>query len=200
MSQKNISEYLNYGENMYSRAFIHLLIIAVFSFVNCLSQNIKNDELNEKGIYYLNNKDTVQATFCFKESIQQFKNPNSYFHLALIYMNNREYSIMNEAYSLFETAIEIDPLNTEYRFEFGKYLEMIDVKVRDDMTARKKAKDQYKKILEINPNYSQAYHRLGKIQYYDYLDYQSSYQKETYAPSENYFITSASERSKIKEM
>lgn len=185
---------------MHRITFIRLLIISLFPFVNCLSQIIKYDELNEKGIYYLNNKDTVQATFYFKESIQQFKNPNSYFYLALIYMNNRQYPVMNEAYSLFEAAIEKDPLNTKYRFEYGKYLEMIDVKVRDDITARKKAIEQYKSILELNPNYSQAYYRLGKILYYDYLDYNNSYQKETYAPSENYFITSASGRAKIKEM
>lgn len=153
----------------------------------------------EDGLKCLSDKDTVSAIQLLKKDIEESERADSYYQLAMILQASKDYYTVNEAEDYYKKAIDKDPLNTKYRLDYGKYLEMIDVKVRDDMTARKRARDQYKKVIEISPANSAAYFRLGRLEYNEYLDYHNSFHKETYANGDNYFITSASEKSKLKK-
>lgn len=153
----------------------------------------------DSGLKCLAGKDTVSAIQLLKRDIEESERADSYYQLAMILQASKDYYIMNEAEDYYKKAIDKDPLNTKYRLDYGKYLEMIDVKVRDDMTARKRARDQYKKVIEISPANSAAYFRLGRLEYNEYLDYHNSFQKDSYANGDNNFITSASEKSKLKK-
>lgn len=153
----------------------------------------------ENGLKCLAGKDTVNAIQLLKKDIEESERADSYYQLAMILQASKDYYKMNEAEDYYKKAIDKDPLNIKYRLYYGKYLEMVDVKVRDDMTARKRARDQYEKVIEISPANSAAYFRMGRLAYNDYLDYHNSFQKETFTSGDNYFITSASARSKLRE-
>ncbi|KAF0141972.1 MAG: hypothetical protein FD122_1059 [Stygiobacter sp.] len=153
----------------------------------------------ENGLRCLAGKDTVNAIQLLKKDIEESERADSYYQLAMILQASKDYYKMNEAEDYYKKAIDKDPLNIKYRIDYGKYLEMIDVKVKDDMTARKRAKDQYEKVIEISPANSAAYFRMGRLEYNDYLDYHNSLHKDTVTPVDNNFLTSASERSKLKK-
>lgn len=153
----------------------------------------------EKGLKYLASGDTVNALLYLKQDAEENEKAGTYYQLAMILQRSSDYYKMREADDCFEKAIDKEPLNIKYRLEYGKYLEMVDQKVRDDITARKKAKEQYEKIIEINSSCADAYFQLGKLQYNDFLDYHNSYYKDKYAAMDNIFATSASGRSKLKE-
>lgn len=172
-----------------------LLVVLVSSVYFCqISQ--KSNYL--KAVESLKGKDTLQALKYFKLVEHDDSIAEASIQIAMLLKNNNDYYKLNEADDYYKKAIDKDPNNIKYRLEYGKYLEIIDQKVRDDATARKKAIEQYEKIIEIDPTFSLAYYRLGKLQYNDYLDYHNSYHKDKYAEMDNYFITSASGRSKLR--
>ncbi|MFA7421096.1 MAG: GWxTD domain-containing protein [Melioribacteraceae bacterium] len=173
-----------------------LLLVLISSVYHCQTSQ-KSNYL--KAVESLKGKDTLKALQYFMLVEEDDSIAEASFQIAMILKNNNDYYKMNEADDYFTKAIDKDPNNIKYRLEYGKYLEMIDVKVRDDLTARKRARDQYEKVIEISPANSSAYFRMGRLAYNDYLDYHNSFQKETFTTGDNYFITSASARSKLKE-
>ena len=177
---------------------IRKLLLTVLSSTIIFAQSTVISKY-ENGLRCLAGKDTVNSIVFLKKDIEESERADSYYQLAMILQACKDYYKMNEAEDYYKKAIDKDPLNVKYRLDYGKYLEMIDVKVRDDMTARKRARDQYEKVIEISPANSAAYFRMGKLEYNDYLDYHNSFQKETFTTGDNYFITSASARSKLKE-
>ncbi|MBI3125276.1 MAG: GWxTD domain-containing protein [Ignavibacteriales bacterium] len=177
---------------------IRKLLLTVLSSTIIFAQSTVTSNY-ENGLKCLAGKDTVNAIDFLKKDIEESERADSYYQLAMILQASKDYYKMNEAEDYYKKAVDKDPLNIKYRLDYGKYLEMIDVKVRDDMTARKRAKDQYEKVIEISHTNSAAYFRIGRLEYNEYLDYHNSFHKETYATGDNYFITSASARSKMKE-
>lgn len=177
---------------------IRKLLLTVLSSTIIFAQSTVTSNY-ESGLNCLTGKDTVNAIQLLKKDIEENERADSYYQLAMILQASKDYYKMNEAEDYYKKAIDKDPLNIKYRLDYGKYLEMIDVKVRDDMTARKRAKDQYEKVIEISPANSAAYFRMGRLEYNDYLDYHNSLHKDTVTPVDDNFLTTASERSNLKK-
>lgn len=141
--------------------------------------------------------DTSQAKELLTLSIKEYKNPEAYFQMALILKSQNKSDNKLQANNYFKEAIEKEPLNIEFRFEYAKYLEYLDKIERTDLFSLKLAIDQYNEIIKIDPNYSPAYYRLGNLKYKEYLELNRSYIKSDKTTVLQYTNFSSQSRNQI---
>lgn len=156
------------------------VVTTVFIFLislNSVFSQITDDSYFQQGLNSLKNSDTSAALIQFNKSIDEYDNPNSYYYIALILKNAKKSEIILKAKYYFKDAIEREPSNVEFRYQYALYLEYLDKIERADVFSLKQAINQYNEIIKINPNYSPAYYRLGLLKYKDFIDFNQSSRK-----------------------
>ena len=119
----------------------------------------------ELGNHTVNHGDYNEAKLHFQKATDLDQNfVLAYFHLGKILNNPSEY---NQAYRNYETALEIDPELSECHYWFAKLLSKGE-KLKSDGSLilepeTEKAKEHILKAININPEYSKAYYKLGLL-------------------------------------
>jgi len=189
--------------NILRKIFTALLFIAlsfpVYSINNwkyLLQDEKHNTELYTKGLQALNNKDTINAEKYFKESISKNGDAASYYELAKIYLVRNTHLSRNIAYEYFRKAALIEPENLEYRYAFANLMKSF---------ARRSSMKEYKNILSLDSNQTNAYLNLGEMKAKDFNEFNRSVRSENgvymsmqeaankdFVESEKYFLSALS--------
>lgn len=143
----------------YSRAKLHCEL--------CLEYDRSMPEcLNGLGLIAMTQKDPEKAREFFTKALRQDNDfSEARNNLGVIYFSGGDFK---KAESYFSRALEIDPSNLDARYNLGlSHLRLAQrFLVKETSLARDhllKARDQIKKLLEIEPNYFSAYRDLGLI-------------------------------------
>jgi tetratricopeptide (TPR) repeat protein len=122
-----------------------------------LNQALKLDVHNArayqlKGFNYKFLRDTLNALSSFQTAIEQDPNDyDSYLQIGLFYAN-----INNPlAEDYFNNAIKVKPQSLEARYAKGLHYQ--------EMDETRKALDTYNEIIDLNPNYFNAYYNRGFV-------------------------------------
>ncbi len=163
--------------NRFIQHNFQILIASLFFFcpisaraVACVSQaqiytQLSNEENYRKGIEALKAKDTLSAEKYFKESIRENGDAASHVELAKIYLHRNTYYSRNLAYENLQTAVLMEPDNITYKYLYADICQSF---------ARFTAYDQYKQIIALDSNQTEAWIGLGKIKDEDYSEYNNS--------------------------
>lgn len=127
---------------------------AINFYQKTIAINASNPNLyHELGRIYLIKQDTASALKTFEEGgVKHPTNINLVFDELNIYLNK---GMAGQKIAKIENAIAKDPTNKVLRFVSG-----IAYKANNEMS---KAEEAYKKAIEIDPNYQEAYYNLAVL-------------------------------------
>ncbi len=128
---------------------ISILIINILC-----AQSFDSSVFHDDALSALNNNDTTLAKELFRKSIREDENPDSYFELAKILLNNQTPSNSYKAQKYLNRAILISEDDIKYRMKLADA-----VKARYPMYAY----DIYKKVIEKDSNNLNAWMEISKI-------------------------------------
>lgn len=154
------------------------LLIFVILIETGLAYSIEPDSLAlsfyEKGLYALNQNDTVKAELSFKNSIREDETAKAQFELAKILINKKTISGRAGARELLKSAIFKDPDNIEYRLLKAALMEYFSPGL---------AFKAYQEILEIDSTNDIALFQLGRIKEDDFNEFHNSvFQDDPFSP------------------
>ncbi|MDO5570574.1 MAG: tetratricopeptide repeat protein [Bacteroidales bacterium] len=130
--------------------------LAIQSYESLIGSGFKENEIYQLlSQEYMNVKDTAKYEQIMAEGAKKFPT-EAYFIDMLIntYINKNQY---DQAITYLDAAIARDAKNAQYCDAKGRLLETM--KKNDDAMA------MYKKAIEIDPNYAEAYGNIGRIFY-----------------------------------
>ncbi len=146
-------------------------VINFIVFSNLMTAQTDSTKTKEylKALEVLQKKDTTSAITFFKNSIKQSKDAPSYFELAKIKATNKTNSELMESLRYIRKAIEIYPLNIQYRLLIARIREDLFYASKLNFDERLAAIDEYKEILNIDSTNSIALYNLGRLKSEDFL-------------------------------
>lgn len=163
LDPKNKEAYMKLGEiafysKDYDRAMEHLSKVTA-------DEPDNRDALFMKGFIYKETGDTAKAAYYFRKVIDL--NPDyepPYEELGFMYANHGS----PLAVEYLNTAIKLDPTNTQAMYGLAMYMQ--------EHQRFDEAEELYRRITEVNPAHSDAWHNLGYIECFHYGDYDQALQ------------------------
>lgn len=153
---------------------VHILGISITSAQN----NFLEKAIYQQAIIALSEKDTSKAVDLLKKSIKLNKDTDSYFEIAKIYSVKQTHTGLTMALQYLEKAIELEPNNIQYRLLDAKIRENLFYLSKLNLEEREAARNQYRKILEIDSVNYDANFNLGRLLQEDFLEHNRSRVKD----------------------
>ncbi|MBI5731723.1 MAG: GWxTD domain-containing protein [Ignavibacteriales bacterium] len=137
-------------------------------FTNLISAQTDTTKTKEylKALESLQKKDTTSATTLFQESIRENGDTPSYYELAKIYWQQKDFLLRNKAYENMKMAVMKDEKNIEYKYFYADVCQYF---------ARFESVNQWKEILAIDSTQIKAWINLAEFSGKEFAEWNKSY-------------------------
>jgi len=150
---------------MHSSKLILLVFVISANFISAQTDTTKTKEYL-KALESLQKKDTTLAISFFKESIRQNDDVPSYYELAKIYWQRKDFLLRNKAYENMKIAVMKDEKNIKYKFFYADICQYF---------ARFESVNQWKEIVAIDSTQIQAWINLAEFSSKEFAEWNKSY-------------------------
>ena len=152
---------------MKSKLQLIVLIILSSTFI-CAQTDTTKTKKYLKALETLQKKDTTLAITLFKESIRQNDDAPSYFELAKIYWQKKDFLLRNKAYENMKTATMKDERNIDYKYFYADICQYF---------ARFESENQWKEIVAIDSTQIKAWINLAEFSGKEFAEWDKSFRQ-----------------------
>ncbi|NJD21631.1 MAG: GWxTD domain-containing protein [Melioribacter sp.] len=142
-----------------------ILVILVPTFLCAQSTYQQKKEQYSKAVESLQTEDTTTAIKLFQESIQQNDDAPSYFELAKIYWQRKDFLLRNKAYEYMKTAVMKDEKNIEYKYFYAEICKSF---------AKDESVNQWNEIVSIDKTQIRAWINLAEFSGSEFSEWDKS--------------------------